>query len=225
MSTRHILWAKRAIFIACLMPLVSLAVRGYYNGLGANPISVITHSTGIWALVFLLVTLGVTPLRKLSGLNWLLRFRRMLGLYAFFFACLHLLMYAWLDQFLDWRSMLKDAVGRPFITVGYVAFVLLIPLAFTSTNAMVRRLGARRWQILHKLIYLIAIAEVLHFFLYVKKDITQPMIYGAILAVLLGFRVIAALPKVRRWMTRPGEPAPGRGAKLAGSAAVSRPPA
>ncbi len=224
MSPTRIQWLKRIIFVACLFPLASLAARGLYNGLGANPISVITHSTGIWALVFLLITLGVTPLRKFAGLNWLLRLRRMLGLYAFFYACLHLLMYAWLDQFFNWSSMLKDVVGRPFITVGYVAFILLIPLAITSTNGMVRRMGARRWQMLHRLVYLIAIAEIVHFFLYVKKDFTQPLIYGAIMTVLLGYRVIAALPITGRRMPRSGERGSARSARLAASNLSSRPP-
>ncbi|MHB8454208.1 MAG: protein-methionine-sulfoxide reductase heme-binding subunit MsrQ [Acidiferrobacterales bacterium] len=206
---------KRAIFAAGLLPLVALGLRAYRNGLGANPIAVITHSTGTWTLVFLLITLGVTPLRKLTGFHWLLRFRRMLGLYAFFYACLHFLTYVWLDQFFDWHAMLKDIAKRPFITVGFAAFVMLVPLAVTSTNAMVRRLGAKRWQALHRLVYIIAIGGVLHYLWLVKKDITQPVIYGVILACLLGFRVIAAL-------TRPGSsPKPLRPATAVRSAKFS----
>ena len=138
----------------------------------------------------LLITLTVTPLRRLSGWNWLLRLRRMLGLYAFFYACLHFTTYIWLDQFFDLASIGKDVVKRPFITVGFTAFVLLIPLAATSTNAMVKRLGARRWQLLHRLIYAIGICGVVHFWWLVKKDIREPLIFGALLAVLLGARLV-----------------------------------
>jgi len=224
MSSTHILWLKRAIFVACLLPLAALALRGYFRGLGANPIEVITFSTGTWTLAFLLITLGVTPLRKLTGLHWLLRFRRMLGLYAFFYACLHFLTYVWLDQFFDWGGMLKDIAKRPFITVGFACFVMLIPLALTSTNAMVRRLGARRWQTLHRLVYAIAIGGVLHYLWLVKKDITQPMIYGAVLACLLGYRVIAAMGRASVRPVLPNVRTPGGGAKLAANGVVSPPP-
>jgi len=163
--------------------------------LGANPIEFITHSTGTWTLVFLLITLSVTPLRRLTGRNDLIRYRRMLGLFAFFYACLHFTTYIWLDQFFDWSAIVKDVIKRPFITVGFASFVLLIPLAATSTHAMQRRLK-RRWQQLHRLVYLIAIGGVAHYWWLVKKDITQPALYALALALLLGFRL--AYPFIQR---------------------------
>jgi sulfoxide reductase heme-binding subunit YedZ len=181
---------KAVLFAVCLVPLALLAWRGFTGGLGANPIEFITHSTGWWTLALLLATLSVTPLRRLTGLNWLLRLRRMLGLFAFFHACLHFTTYIWLDQFFDPMSIAKDVVKRPFITVGFSAFVLLIPLAATSTNAMVRRLGAARWQLLHRLVYAIAILGVVHFWWLVKKDITEPLLFAAALALLLGLRLL-----------------------------------
>ncbi len=163
-----------------------------HRGLGANPIEYITHSTGWWTLGFLLLTLTVTPLRRLTGAAWLLRLRRMLGLFAFFYACLHFTTYLWLDQFFDPAGIAKDLVKRPFITIGFAAFLLLIPLAATSTNAMVRRLGAQRWQKLHRLVYVIAVLGVLHFWWLVKKDIREPLVFAAVLAVLLLARLLYA---------------------------------
>lgn len=180
---------KAAVFAACLIPLGLLAWDAYTDNLGANPIEVITRSTGKWTLIFLLITLAVTPLRRLTGRQWLIKFRRMLGLYAFFYACLHFTTYIWLDQFFDLLEIAKDIPKRPFITVGFASFVLLIPLALTSTSGMVRRLG-KRWQQLHRLIYLIAVGGVVHYLWLVKADITKPMIYGAILALLLAFRLM-----------------------------------
>ena len=179
---------KILLFLFSLAPLARLAWLGLHDGLGANPIEFITHSTGTWTLVFLLITLSVTPLRRLTGRNELIRYRRMLGLFAFFYACLHFTTYIWLDQFFDWSAMLKDVIKRPFITVGFASFVLLIPLAATSTHAMQRRLK-RRWQQLHRLVYLIAIGGVAHYWWLVKKDITQPALYALALALLLGFRL------------------------------------
>src|SRR5262245_32976871 len=167
---------KAVAFALCLIPLARLCWLGMHHGLGANPIEYITRSTGFWTLTFMLITLTVTPLRRLSGWNWLLRLRRMFGLYAFFYVCLHFITYIWLDQFFDLPGMLKDIAKRPFITVGFTAFLLLIPLAATSTNAMVKRLGARRWQLLHRFVYVIATLGVLHFWWLVKKDITEPLI-------------------------------------------------
>ena len=181
---------KAGVFIVCLFPLALLGWRALQGRLGANPIEFITHSTGWWTLAFLLITLGVTPLRRLTNLNWLLRLRRMLGLFAFFYACLHFTTYIWLDQFFDWPSVVKDVIKRPFITVGFAAFVLLIPLAATSTNAMVKRLGAKRWQLLHRAIYAIATLGVVHFWWLVKKDIREPLVFGVVLAILLGARVV-----------------------------------
>lgn len=179
---------KALTFLLCLIPLARLGWLGLNNGLGANPIEFITRSTGTWTLVFLMITLSVTPLRRITGWNGLIRFRRMLGLFAFFYVCLHFTTYIWLDQFFDWAEIVKDVIKRPFITIGFACFVLLIPLAVTSTNAMQRRLK-RRWQQLHRLIYLIAIGGVVHYWWLVKKDITQPAIYALVLAVLLGFRL------------------------------------
>ena len=187
---KAIRWLKPLVFLLGLVPLGRLLQKGLGGDLGANPIQVITWSTGLWTLTFLLITLGITPLRKLAGLPWLIRFRRMTGLFAFFYGSLHFLTYVWLDQFFDLRAMVKDVAKRPFITAGLAAFVLLIPLAVTSTRKMIQRLGGRRWQWLHRLIYVSAAAGVLHFWWLVKKDITQPEIYGIILAILLGYRAI-----------------------------------
>lgn len=182
-------WLKLVLFPLCLVPLALLAVDAYRDRLGANPIEVITHSTGTWTLVFLLITLSVTPLRRITGINTLIKLRRMLGLFAFFYACLHFVTYFWLDQFFDWPAIVKDVIKRPFITVGFSAFVLLLPLAATSTNRMMRWMGGRRWQLLHRLVYVIAIGGVVHYLWLVKKDITQPLIYAAVLSVLLGYRL------------------------------------
>ncbi len=193
MTAERIVWLKRAVFAACLLPLAALVTATLRHALGANPIAAVEHSTGRWTLVLLLVTLSVTPVRKLTGAYWLLRFRRMFGLYAFFYACLHVLAYVVLDQFFDWAAIGHDIITVSYMIVGVASFVLMIPLALTANNGMVRRLGAKRWQGLHRLVYVIAIGGVLHWLWLVKLDRTQPDLYGAILAVLLGFRVIAAL--------------------------------
>ena len=171
--------------------LLRLFWFAYSNQLGANPIEFITRSLGTWTLVFLLITLSITPLCKLSGWAWLIRLRRMIGLFAFFYALLHFITYIWLDQFFDLGDIYKDVIKRPFITLGFTAFVLLIPLAITSTNAMMKKLGGKRWQMLHRLIYLVAIFSVLHYWWLVKKDITQPLIYATVLTVLLAYRLWA----------------------------------
>ena len=180
---------KPAVFLACLVPLALLGWKAYSGALGANPIEVITHATGDWTLRFLLITLAVTPIRKLTGRLWLIRYRRMFGLFAFFYGMLHFLTYIWLDKFFDLHEMLHDIGKRKFITVGFTGFVLLIPLAVTSTTGWIRRLGGRRWQALHRLIYLSAIAGVIHYWWLVKADIHLPLEYGVILAVLLGYRI------------------------------------
>jgi len=177
------------VFVASLLPLARLAAGVPLDWLGANPIEFITRSTGTWTLVFLLLALAVTPLRKVLGWNWLIRLRRMLGLYAFFYGSLHLVTYLWLDQFFDPMAILKDIVKRPFITVGFAAFVLMLPLAITSTNAMIRRLGGRNWRTLHRLAYAAAIAGVVHYWWLVKLDVTEPRWYATVLAVLLGARL------------------------------------
>ena len=180
---------KPIVFVACLVPLGRLAWKAYNSALGANPIQVITWSTGTWTLVFLMITLSVTPLRKLTRQYWLIQYRRMLGLFAFFYGLLHFLTYIWLDQFFDWHSVTKDVVKRPFITVGFTAFMLMIPLALTSTQWSIRRLG-KKWQALHRLIYVTAILGVIHYIWLVKKDIRKPVIYACILGVLLLYRIV-----------------------------------
>lgn len=177
---------KPLLFCVCLIPLLRAGLL--FSG-AVNPIEFITRSTGTWALVGLLLTLSITPLRQITGWNRLIQFRRMLGLFAFFYALLHFTTYIWLDQFFDFSAILKDIIKRPFITLGFATFVLLIPLAVTSTNGWMRRLK-RNWGRLHRLIYLIAPLAVIHYFWLVKKDLTQPLIYGAILLVLLGWRVL-----------------------------------
>ena len=177
---------KPLLFIVCLIPLLR---AGLLFSEAVNPIEFITRSTGTWALVGLLLTLTITPLRQITGWNRLIQFRRMLGLFAFFYACLHFITYIWLDQFFDFSAILQDIIKRPFITVGFSAFLLLIPLAVTSTNGWMRRLK-RNWGRLHRLIYLIAPLAVIHYWWLVKKDLTQPLIYAGILLILLGWRVI-----------------------------------
>ncbi|TKC90781.1 protein-methionine-sulfoxide reductase heme-binding subunit MsrQ [Trinickia terrae] len=188
---RWIAPAKVAVFIAALYPLARIVLFGLTDRLGANPIEFITRSTGLWTLVFLCITLAVTPLRKLTGMNALLRFRRMLGLYAFFYATLHFTTYIWFDKWFDVAAILKDIGKRPFITVGFAAFLLLIPLAATSPRAMARRLG-RHWQTLHRAVYAIAALAILHFWWMKagKHDLILPKIYGAIMVALLGWRVL-----------------------------------
>jgi sulfoxide reductase heme-binding subunit YedZ len=191
---------KVLAFVGCLGPAFVLTWKGFHAGLGANPIDVITRTTGKWTLTFLLITLSVTPVRKLSGLIWLIRFRRMLGLYAFFYGSLHLMTYVWLDKFLDVHEMLHDIAKRRFITAGLTAWTLMLPLALTSTAGWIRRMGGKRWQKLHRLIYFSAAAGVVHFMWLVKADLRRPLTYGAILAVLLAYRLIAWL--VARARTR-----------------------
>lgn len=185
---RWITLFKCALFIACLGPLGRMGWAWQADALGANPIEAITHSTGDWTLRLLLASLAVTPLRQWLGMPWLMRTRRMLGLYAFFYASLHLITYLWLDQFFDWQGIAHDIVKRPFITIGFAAFVLLLPLAVTSWNAAIRALGGKRWQALHRSVYAIAILCIVHYWWLVKRDITHPLIYGLILALLLGWR-------------------------------------
>lgn len=181
-------WFKPLLFVLCLAPLARLVFFAFTDRLGANPIEFVLRSFGTWTLVMLMVTLSITPLRRLTGWNGLIRARRMLGLFAFFYASLHFLTYAGVDQSFDLNAIVRDVVKHPYITVGFACFLLLIPLAATSTNAMQRRLGGKRWQLLHRLVYLIALGGVIHYLWLVKKDITQPVLYGLVLAVLLGMR-------------------------------------
>lgn len=179
---------KPFIFSLCLLPLILLFRDFYLDELGANPFEVLTRSTGEWTLRFVLVTLAMTPLRSITGAAWPLRFRRMLGLFAFCYVCVHLLTYLWLDHFFDWEEIFIDIIKRPYITLGMLAFTLLLPLAFTSTKKMMKRLG-KRWKKLHKLVYLIAILGVLHFLLLVKLDLREPLIYAFILLLLFAVRI------------------------------------
>lgn len=179
---------KVPLFVLCLLPLVRLGWFAVYGGLGANPVEFVIRSLGTWALTILLITLAVTPLRRLTGWNALIRLRRMLGLFAFFYVCLHFMTYIGVDQFFDLGAIWADIVKRPYITIGVACFLLLVPLAVTSTNAMQRKLGGKRWVQLHRLVYVIAIGGVVHYWLLVKKDIRQPLLYAAILALLLGLR-------------------------------------
>jgi len=191
MSKGSILALKMGLFVLCLMPAAWLTLRvfGVWGlGLGANPIEELLHECGKWGLKILFVTLAVTPLRRLTGWNVLIRFRRMLGLFAFFYILVHFLVYAGLDQRFDLQYIIEDVIERPYITLGMLGLILLIPLAVTSTNAMMRRLG-KRWQKLHRLVYVIAILGVWHFYWQVKQDILEPLIYAGILAALLGTRI------------------------------------
>ncbi len=191
MSNRTIIGLKIAVFLAALVPLGRLALKAFTVGLGANPIEVITRSTGLWTLTFLLITLTITPVRKLLGVPWLIRFRRMAGLFAFFYGCLHLMTYVWLDQFFDLHSMAKDVVKRPFITAGFTAFCMMLPLAATSTAWAIRKLGGKRWQGLHRLVYVAGLAGVVHFWWLVKRDLTQPEIYAGVFGALIAYRIAA----------------------------------
>ena len=190
MTRKAIAVAKTFIWVACLTPLLRLGWKGLTGGLGANPIEFITLSTGTWTLVFLLATLAITPLRRLSGQSWLIRFRRLVGLFSFFYGVLHFITYVWLDKFFDVQDMIKDVAKRPFITAGFLAFLLLVPLAATSTAGAIRWMGGRRWQLLHRLIYVSGISAVVHFWWKVKADVRKPAIYAAVLGILLGLRLV-----------------------------------
>ena len=179
---------KVVLFVLALLPFVRLVVGAFTNQLGSNPLELITRSTGTWTLVFLCLTLCITPLRRLAKAPWLAQLRRMLGLFAFFYVVCHFTAFIWFDHFFDLAAVWEDVVKRPFITIGFAAFLLLLPLALTSTNGMVRRLGSVRWQALHRAVYVIAILGVVHYWWLVKRDITQPAIYAGIVALLLGLR-------------------------------------
>jgi len=188
---RQLLWAKWIVFGLSLLPLLRLIALGFQDRLSANPIEFITRATGDWTLYFLCLTLAVTPLRRLTGLNALMRFRRMLGLFTFFYASLHFLTFIWFDHFFDLAEMVSDILKRPFIAMGFSALVLLVPLALTSNDFMLRKLG-RRWSVLHRLIYLIAILALLHFWWMRagKHNFAEPLVMGAVVAVLLVLRLI-----------------------------------
>ena len=199
---------KVFVFMAALLPLTWLVWKTLHNDLGANPVEFVTHATGDWALIFLLSSLAVTPLRKIAHFPDLIRFRRMLGLYAFFYASLHLLTFAGLDHHFNWAEVLPDVYKRPFVTAGFTAWLLMVPLALTSTAWSIRKLGGKNWQRLHSLVYFSAIAAVVHYWWLVKKDTAEPLKYAVILALLLGARFVLRL--IDR---RPGTAAPSLAAR------------
>ena len=192
---RDIKFYKLVVFVNCLVPLALVAWDWRRGQLGANPLDFITRSTGTLTLVFLLISLAVTPARKVTGVQWLVRFRRTLGLYAFFYGFLHLVTYVWFDKAFDFAAALQDIYRRPFIAVGVLGFFLMVPLAVTSTDAMLKRLGGKRWQLLHRLAYVSAVAGVIHFYLLVKSDTRKPLLFAAVLAALLGYRLFVSYSK------------------------------
>jgi methionine sulfoxide reductase heme-binding subunit len=204
---------KVVLFVLALGPLARLVIAGLTDHLGANPVELLTRSTGTWTLVFLCITLGITPVRKVTGWNWLGQYRRMFGLFAFFYVCLHFTTYIWFDQYFDLDAIVKDVIKRPFITIGFAAFVLLIPLALTSSNWATRKMGAKNWQNLHRLVYVIGVLGVIHYWWLVKRDLTQPIIYACIVGFLLLARLVLrrqqprARPKARPAAAPPRTPA------------------
>jgi len=203
MQRRWIIALKVVVWVLCLCPAILLAWKATHDLLGANPLSEVTLSTGHWTLYFLLSTLAVSPVRKITHIPWLIRFRRLLGLFAFFYGCLHLTTYLWFDKFFDLHEIVKDIYKRPFITAGMTAWLLMFPLAITSTAGSIRRLGGSRWQRLHRLVYASAVAAVVHFWWLVKRDLTRPESMAFILTLLLGFRIIERLLAQRTPRTPP----------------------
>jgi methionine sulfoxide reductase heme-binding subunit len=199
LSPRTFAGVRATLFLLALVPLANVVLLGMTGGLGANPVEYVVRSLGTWTLVCLLTTLAVTPLRWLTGWAWLVRLRRMLGLYAFFYGTLHVLAYVWIDHFFDWVAIVDDIVKRPYLTFGFFAYVLMIPLAATSTNGMVRRLGGRNWQRLHRLVYVIGVLGVLHYWYHklAKNDLAEPTIYALVLGCLLGVRLLRAAARTR----------------------------
>ena len=193
-------WTKVAVFVVCLGPAAWLVWRGIHQDLTADPIKYITHFTGDWILRFLVITLAITPLRKILHVPQLIRFRRMFGLFAFFYAFLHFSTWIGLDQTFNLTGMWQDVIKRPFITVGFTGFVLLIPLAITSTAGWIRRLGGKRWQMLHRLIYAAALLGVIHFYWSVKSDVRKPLEYAFLVGVLLAWRIGSWLMARRKRM-------------------------
>ena len=189
---------RQIIFVNAMLPALLMLVDWWHGNLGANPVEFVTRATGVLALVFMVLTLMVTPLRKLCGWNWLLKQRRLIGLYAFFYGVLHLLTYVAFDR--EWRlgSVVSDVTKRPFIAIGMFSFLMMVPLAITSTNAMIKKMGGKRWNQLHRLTYYIAIGGVLHYYMIVKSDTTYPLLLGAAVALLLGYRMVEAWRKPSR---------------------------
>ena len=186
-------WTKALVFGLSVIPVCWLAWRAWHDDLTANPIEYITHFTGDWTIRFLVFTLAITPLRKVLHEPDLIRFRRMIGLFAFFYGFLHFSTYFGVDKFFDWREIWGDVAKRPYITMGFTGFVLMIPLAVTSTTGWIRRLGGKRWNLLHRLAYASAIAGVIHYYWLVKSDIRQPLLYAFLVAILLGYHAVASL--------------------------------
>ena len=184
-------FSKFILFVNALVPLALLLWDVYHKHVGANPLEFVTRTTGMLTLVFLMITLAVTPVRKTFALNRLIKFRRMLGLFAFFYGSLHLMTYIWFDRYFNLKSVPGDVVSRPFIAVGMTGFILLVPLAITSTDQMIKRIGGKRWSRLHSLIYLAGIAGVVHFWMLVKSDTRLPLTFGFVLVLLLAFRALA----------------------------------
>ena len=202
-------WVKAGVFLAALVPFAGIVAAAWQGELGANPVETLIHHFGVWTLRLMLVTLAITPLRRLTGWNQAVRLRRMLGLFAFFYAVLHIATYVVLDRSLLVEEILDDLTERPYIMVGFAAFVLLVPLAATSTNAMVRRLGGRRWRALHRIVYAAAIGGVIHYWWLVKADVREPFIYAAVLLLLLVLRLPPVVPFLRSLSDRrPRRPAP-----------------
>jgi len=197
-------FTKLVLFVNSLVPLVLLLWDVWRKNVGANPLEFVTRTTGMLTLVFLFLTLAISPLRRILALNWLIKFRRMLGLFAFFYGCLHLLTYVAFDRFFRLTTIPGDIAGRRFIAVGIAAFFLMLPLAITSTDAMIKRLGGKRWALLHRVVYVAGILGVLHYYMLVKSDVRLPMTFAFLLLVLLGFRALARYYQTRRPIpTRP----------------------
>ncbi len=201
-------WTKVVVFVLCLVPFLIICLNTARGHLTANPVEYYQHETGDWTLRFLVFCLAVTPLRKLLNLPDLIRFRRMLGLFAFFYVCMHFLTYIGPDQSFDLSGMWKDVQKRRFIAVGFVAFLLLIPLAITSTKGWIRRLGGKRWQALHRLVYFAAICGVIHYYWLVKSDVRKPVFYGALVGILLLWRLVTWFQKQKRSVAPSANPSP-----------------
>jgi methionine sulfoxide reductase heme-binding subunit len=211
MSSKNLKLVKIIVHVLCLLPLVRLIFCFYTNNLTANPVEFITHSTGTWALAILLISLAITPLRKIKTLNWLISLRRMIGLYSFFYASLHFLTYIVFDLNFNFSGVAKDIAKRPFITIGFAAFVLLLPLAITSNKFSIRKLTGKRWNQLHRLVYPAAILGIVHFYWLVKSDVRQPVIYAVILILLFAVRLVGKAKKINIKNSPPFEGGVGGG--------------
>src|ERR1700722_12855255 len=190
MKENDLRFAKLLVLVNCAVPATLLGWDAWHHKLGANPVNFAILTTGLMALIFLMLTLAVTPLRKITGLNWLISFRRMLGLYAFFYACAHFLIFFSLDRGFSVSSTLHEIIKRKYLWLGITGLLVMVPLAVTSTNAMIKRLGGKRWRTLHRLAYVAAVAGVIHYYMQVKADVRQPLVFAAVLAILFGYRLM-----------------------------------